>query len=378
MKWQEEVVYLLGDEYFDAVEEAINEAKRSVQFQSYIFSYDRIGQRFAALLCQAAKRNIEVRIIVDGIGSLGWIAHFGKEITESGGQTKVFHRLPWDAALSKIQIKSEKLSALQLLGYVNKRAHAKLIIIDGVVAFVGSRNISANHSETLNESKAWLDVSVKVAGNGVEDLSYAFDYLWLSRGEKGRFHIKSLLKKRRILSQNIRLNIFWRQRKRNYKELCKMIAQSKDKVWVMCSYFLPNVRLLRALRDASKKGVSIKIIVPAVSDVFFFPWVSCVFYNFLLKYNVEIYEYKKSILHAKVIVIDDLAIVGSSNLNQRSLLHDFEADVVILEPSSIKQISDAFQKAIQDSEQVTSECYVRFSLMQRLFGQFALLFKKFL
>jgi cardiolipin synthase len=148
------------------------------------------------------------------------------------------------------------------------------------------------------------------------------------------------------------LNHTRRLRKRTYEELLHRISTAQSRVWLTNAYFAPSGKLARSLKAACERGVDVRILVPRNSDVFFMPWVATAHYVLILKYGGKVYEYLPRFLHAKTTVIDHWATVGSSNLNRRSLLHDFEIDLVLIDKTVKQTLADQFLTDLQSSEQV--------------------------
>jgi cardiolipin synthase len=138
---------------------------------------------------------------------------------------------------------------------------------------------------------------------------------------------------------------------------------------------VPDGSLLRALTIAAQADVDVRIIVPRFSDIVFMPWITSAFQLGLLRAGVQIFEYRSSILHAKTMLVDDWVLVGSSNLNHRSLLHDLEADVVLPDDKARSSLEEQFLLDCEQSEQVTLENWRRRSLVERLLGRLLLIFR---
>jgi cardiolipin synthase len=130
------------------------------------------------------------------------------------------------------------------------------------------------------------------------------------------------------------------------------MRSAQKRVWITTAYFAPSHGLLRALESAVDNGADVRILVPRNSDIFFMPWVTRAYYSRLLKRGVKIYEYLPRFLHAKSAVIDDWALVGTTNLNRRSFAHDFEIDVVLSKVGSVEELATQFLVDLNSSEQI--------------------------
>lgn len=376
-RWKAETVYFDGDEFFNSLERAILSAKAHIELETYIFTNEVIGRRIMAALSEAAKKRVVVRLMVDGIGSSGWAGQVHRELKEAGVLVRVFNELPWERWLRSSRPGPHRLRILRLLFKINSRDHRKVCVIDGRRAFVGSFNICDDHSRAVKGDKAWRDTGAEVIGSNVKILQRGFDYAWFSRVKR----LRRWLKGRRRLPRStglVRLNVKRRQRKENYEGLLRRLNEAKKRIWITNAYFVPHHSLLTALTDAATRGVDVRILTPRYSDVFFLPWVSSAFHYGLLKAGVRIYEYLPSMLHAKTMLIDDWMLVGSSNLNHRSLMHDLEADVVLTAESSRVKLENRFQLDLAESDEIDLTNWSRRPWWERWGGWCLLAFRSFL
>jgi len=250
---------------------------------------------------------------------------------------------------------------------INNRNHRKVCIIDRVHAFVGSMNIIEYHVERYVGAQAWRDTGVLVEGDEVAILAESFEELWSRRPKSLRVALKS--HKAASSGKLVKLNVRRKQRKENYLDLLVRIVGAKERIWIESAYFVPDGSLVRALSVAAESGVDVKILVPAVSDVFFIPWVTSAFHDGLLRAGVRIFEYTKTMLHAKTILVDDWGLVGSSNLNHRSLYHALEADVVLADQVATRALHDQFIIDCGDAREVTLGSWRERPWFERILGR---------
>lgn len=368
--WESVELYHSGDEFFRAFQQAIAEAKRTIQVETYILAFDRLGQQVLDWLGAAAQRGIDVRLIVDGIGSSSWIHTVRYRTQQLGIQLKVFHELPWSRWSHGKRSSRSRISVSRALQRINNRNHRKVCIIDSRRALIGSMNIIEYHCASLVGDRAWRDTGVQVIGGEVSVLGASFEELW-SRGQRSLSVGRQL---RRALSSGslVRLNLRRAQRRENYLDLLIRILGADKRIWIENAYFVPDGGLVRALRTAAEAGVDVRIVVPAVSDVFFIPWVTSAFHAGLLRAGVRIFEYTEGMMHAKTLLIDDWGLVGSSNLNHRSLFHDLEADVVLGAVSASRSLEEQFQQDCAKSREVTLHNWRERPWMERMLGRMLL------
>jgi len=373
--WTREDLFFDGDEYFNDVIRGIDSAKKSVAFETYIYVDDPIGRRFESALARAAKRGVEVRVVVDGIGARHWVDSRATSLAAEGVQVRVYHPLRIYEATSRFLRKlGVGLKALEygriLFSRLNRRNHRKVVIVDESRAWVGSLNITADHSaEVRGPENAWRDTAVYVEGPPISAILIGFEYAFKKAHPlKGRREwTQALLKPApNFRSAVVRQNFTLRLRRRTYQEFLKRIAKARRRIWITNAYLAPSAPVIKTLSRAAQRGVDVRILVPRKSDVFFMPWVAGSHYSALLKSKVKIYEFLPRFLHAKSVLIDNWATVGTSNLNGRSLRKDLEVDIVVRKPSSIRKLARQFDKDLQESEEIRTSPHKLASLVGRL------------
>ena len=366
-KWDSERLFFEGDGYFAALIEGLRGAQVSVDFETYIYSHDEIGLEVESALIKAAHRGVKVRLLVDGIGASGWYEKRGPLLAANGIAVHVYHPVYVSRViayflrnfgLNRRRLRTER----NLFSRLNRRTHRKMCLIDGQKAFIGSLNVSASHSERARGAEAWRDTAALVTGSSVAELKGAFDHAWIrarpvpaSGSKSGARWRDRLLPFRRILrprSPLIRLNYTSRLRRQSFGDFIQRLGGAQRRVWITNAYLAPSVPVLRALVQAAERGIDVRLLVPRKSDVFFMPWVATAHYEPLLKGGVRIFEYLPRFLHAKSAMIDDWVIVGSSNMNRRSLLYDFEVDVVLLTQDSREALERRFLDDLRESAEV--------------------------
>jgi cardiolipin synthase len=359
---------LIDDAYLASLLIDIKEAKNSISLETYIFANDAGGQLVAEALCEAARRGVKVRVLVDGFGTQTWGNQLTRQLEEAGVQTRVFHPLPWvvwqwGRSAHTPHHFIDKL--IYLSSKINSRDHRKISIFDNRIAYVGSANITMH---ILKNNDTWRETSVRLVDVNLTELQYAFEKAWLHLPLRKRilrysFHYRESI---------FRLNDSWRRRRRFYKSLIWQLSSSQKRIWVTNSYFLPNTLLLKKLLQASKRGVDVRILLPHKSDVFISSLAAMTFYSILLKNGVLIYEYLPCMLHAKVLIIDDLYSVGSSNLNYRSLRHDLEVNVILSSSVAKRALDTQYLIDISQSRTIDWQSLKKQKWYQKLIGRLIL------
>jgi len=353
-RWIQERLFFSGNQYYESINTEIENAQSSIEVESYIFGYDKIGQILINNLIRASKRGVLVRILVDGFGSAFSIPILQQELIKSSVQFKVFHPL-------------FGIWYIPIFRTLNRRNHRKVWIFDKAVAFAGSFNVSDVHTSLSGQS--WRDSGIRVKGKQVQLLNQSFEKLWqrkLLTGDKMKG------------CSIVRLNDGINKRRAARRELHLRIRGAKKYLFFGNAYFAPHLGLILELCRCALRGVEVHILVPHRSDIFFMPWITSTFYFALLQSGVKVYEYLPSIYHAKNYVIDDWMQIGSTNLNSRSLLYDLEIDFKITHPKNRQILMAEIKKDLKNSLVITSDFFDKISLLRKFMTCLFLLFKRWI
>jgi cardiolipin synthase len=291
-----------GQVLLDAKLRAIAAAKSSVCLETFIFRDSDIGQRFRDALTAAARRGVRVRLLVDAFGSLGLRRDYFDELVAAGGAMRWFNELR--------------------LASISFRDHRKLLVVDDELAFVGGCNIAPEYDGD-GITAGWRDGGVSVFGPVAAVLAAEFDRQWArATGRRWTFSPGGL--RQGATGEVEALFIkpgFGRNPLRD--ALRRDLATAKD-VAIAAAYFLPSHRLRHQLAQAVARGARVRVLLAGKSDVRLMQLASRSLYRRLVNKGIEIWEYQPQVLHAKLIVVDDIVYVGSSNLDPRSLRINFE------------------------------------------------------
>jgi len=361
--WDSEKVYFKNDDYFFDLVVDINESKSSVVLETYIFKPDRLGHQIISSLIKASLRGVKIKVMIDGVGSSATTANPIRFLHNYGIETKVYH-------------------PISDFFHLNRRDHRKIVLIDDYVAWVGSQNITSDHLPHVENRRNWYDVGLRVSGAGVTKINSSFQKIWSEQRPRKNYIKEKIkrLKKKELTTEitHVRLNDSVLDRIRYINEFIQKISKSNYRVWLTTPYFVPTRRLIKALSEAARCGVDVRILLPAQSDVFFMPWVADCYYEVLLQSGVKIFEYEKGILHAKYLILDDWILVGSSNLNYRSFFWDLEIDIVVTQDMTIKAILEEFDQKTTQANRVQRDWFNRRSFWRKFLGRVFLLFRQWL
>jgi cardiolipin synthase len=293
-------------ESFEAMLDAIEAAQESVRLEMYIYTESAIGERFRDALARAAQRGVRIRVLIDAMGSLTLSESFWDPLIRAGGEFRWFN--PFH--LRRLAI----------------RNHRKLLACDDRIAFIGGFNIAPEY-EGDGVTKGWYDLGIQISGVLVRELAASFDALF----GLADFHHRRFIRLRRPRFSNListddgQLLLTAPGRGRSFlKQAFLLDLRRPRQVKIISAYFIPTRAIRQALFRAVRQGGRVQLILAGKSDVPLSQLASRHFYEAFLKAGVEVYEYEPQILHAKLFVIDEVAYVGSANLDRRSLFINYE------------------------------------------------------
>lgn len=326
MAWTKVDFLETGSTFFHSLQSEIHRAQHSIFLEFYIFRFDSLGKEILWQLDQAKKRGVRVFLRVDGVGSAESLDEIEEFTKASKIEFEVYHPLPFSPrkGIFGFHFADTLLTRFRL---INRRTHRKLVIIDERIAFSGGMNVDHRHTETYF-AKPWHDLSVRLEGPSLRELLHAF---WFR--PFGKFVFRSTL-----------VNYTWRLRKKRNSWFSKSIQNSQKRIWIITPYFTPPPTLLYQLKKAKARGVDIRLILSRDSDVFLSRMAALGLYRKVLHWGIQLFEMRNTILHRKLWIIDDVCVVGSTNFNHRSFLHDLELDVIFREPQETNKLEELFSQ----------------------------------
>lgn len=341
-----------GVEYFPALEAELDAARREIHIETYIFKNDVAGQTIGTALMRAARRGVATNVMVDGFGSSDLELEFIAELKSAGVNFLVFRPdiSPWIMRRTRL-----------------RRLHRKIAVIDAHVAFVGGINI-IDDMDTPGHTPPRFDYAVRVEGPLVAHIHPAVKRLWalvtatqLRSGwrqlrEMGPFGAPRGGQRAAFL---VRDNI--RHRSDIEQAYLAAIEGARSEIIIANAYFFPGVNFRRALTDAVGRGVRVVLLLQGRVEYVLLHYASRALYGAFLDAGIEIHEYHKSFLHAKVAVVDGYwATVGSSNIDPFSLLLAREANVVIEDRTFAGQLRESLVMAMaRGAKQLASQDWER-------------------
>ena len=317
---------------------AIDAAQESVCLETYTYSADELGQRFRSALIRARQRGVAVRVLIDALGSFGLSQTFWEPLRNVGGEARLFNPL----RLNRMGI----------------RSHRKLLVCDERVAFVGGFNISHEYDGD-GVSCGWCDVGLKIEGPLAAELASSFyDMFGLADFKHKRFiRLRRSNINRTVHAPNEELLLSGPGglgQNPIKAALRRDLAGAKD-VQIAMAYFVPTWRLRRQLFRVVQAGGRLRLLLAGKSDVSVSQLAAQSLYRRFLKAGVEIYEYQPQILHAKLIIIDDIVYIGSANLDQRSLNINYELMIRFDNKTVADEAREVFENNLRHSRKVDLE-----------------------
>ena len=302
-----------GEDYFSRLEHIILESKSEIHIQTYIFEYDAIGKRIIAALKIAALRNVKIYILLDGFGSFSFPKQVLNDLKQNGINIRFFSPL---------------FSANSF--YLGRRLHHKVIVSDSKTVLIGGINIADKYHGTT-KTPAWLDYAVQIQDEKMGiPLAKLCMNIYYKKRRVSRKKIASVINYNGETAFRVLQNDWLKRKNEIYKAYLKSIGEANKEIVIVGSYFLPGRKLIATLNNASRNKVKIKLILSGISDLPMARRASCHLYSKLLRYNIELYEWKSSILHGKTAVVDNIwTTIGSFNLNNLSSFGSIEMNVEI-------------------------------------------------
>jgi cardiolipin synthase A/B len=341
-----------GVSFYAALIRAIEEAKHHVHICFYIYRNDARGQQLLDALVAAARRGVEVRLLLDGVGCLGTPKKFFRPLMEAGGKfawfrTSRFLRLRW---------------------HINLRNHRKLQVIDGTMAFVGGMNLGREYAGEDPRIGPWRDLAIQIHGAAAGKLQAVFaDDWYFATDEKllASHYYPRLSTGAQLLVQPmpdgpdsnedpIQMSIVG------------LLDSARKRAWLTCGYFVPFEPLLTALKLAAERGVDVRLLISEKTD---HPWLVRVgrsYYEELLEHGVKLYEFNHAVNHAKCALLDERwVMVGSANFDIRSMRLNFELNCVARDEAAAKDLERELKEDFAHANAIELEEFRRRPFHQR-------------
>jgi phosphatidylserine/phosphatidylglycerophosphate/cardiolipin synthase-like enzyme len=337
-----------SERFIPVMLEAIQNARRYILLEMYLVESGHVTDHFIQAIREAAARGVHVYIILDAFGSIRFSQADRKRLENPLIEIATYHPFRW----------------LQPQRYF-ARDHRKLLLIDGNVAYTGGMGFSDGVRISDTDHMPWHDIVIQSRGSVVSDWQHLFVMQW-----RHILHVSldlpicspqhsNQMTARLVYSQPARINTVLTNLRRH-------AAHAKYRVWIATAYFLPSWRLRRVLRNAVRRGVDVRILLPGqVTDNPVVRYASQRFYTHLLKAGVKIYEYQPRFMHAKAALGDDWVSIGSSNFDRWSRSRNLEANQEIIDKAFAGEVEIMFRHDFSNARQIMLKDWTARSLLQQ-------------
>ena len=363
-----------GQATYAAMFKALESAKDHINLESYIIEDDETGRKFADLLLKKQREGVQVHVIYDSLGSMLTPDAFFQRLRDEGIQVVAFNPLN--------PLEGEKKWGL------THRDHRKILIVDGKVAIIGGVNISKVYSSTpfkrgKNEKIPihWRDTDIQIEGPAVAELQKLFLDTWMMQREEKpalRNYFPDLQEGGDALVRVIG-STPGESNRIPFVVYVSAISFAEKSIHMTNSYFFPDDQIIKALTDAARRGVDVKILLPGITDSLLALHAQRSYYSKLLKSGVKLYEHSTSLLHAKTAVVDGVwSAVGSTNMDYLSLLNNDEVNAIILSKEFAGEMERMFARDLENSKEIHREEWKNRPLLPRAREWFVSLFVRWL
>ena len=346
--------YISGEKKFQDLIKDIRSAKSFIHIEYYIFRFDDLGKAIIDELKSKVDEDVEVRLLVDGMGSKNLKQKEIRYIKSLGIKFSIF----FPGAFPRINTR------------INYRNHRKIVIIDGEIGYVGGFNVGNEYINRGHQFKFWRDTHLKVKGQAVNELNKRFILDWdYASNENFDNIIKYFPKPKEYGRVGMQIVSSGPDHMDEYIKIAymKIINNARKYVYIQTPYLVPDEPILEALRISALSGVDVRIIVPDKPDHFFMEWVLSANIANLIDYGVKIYRYNNGFIHSKTIVSDDIvSSIGTANMDNRSFRLNFEVNAFIYDGVVAKEQSKIFLNDQKFSTFVTKEAYEKRSKVLRI------------
>lgn len=366
-----------GDFALNAMAAAIAAAEREVLLEMYWFASDVIGTKIANLLADKARQGVGVKILYDAVGSWDTDPRMFNQLREAGCQVREYHPVaPWRRRFK--------------LSLINYRDHRKILVVDNRIGMTGGINICDMWCKTKDGSSGWRDDAIQVEGPVVEQLRDVFFDTWNGMASRTYFdkifpsRIKTAVPKpeqgsvpsAETCSVAVLANRYRSKQGAIRRAYMAQIYNARTSIYISNSYFVPDRYICRALAQAAKRGVDVRVLVPEVCDVMAVYYASQRMFSWLLKRGVKLYLWPKNVLHTKTAVIDGVwSTLGTHNLDHRSWRHNLEVNVAIEDAGVGVAMQARFMHDLEQSQRILLESWRYRPLYLRLLERFFYAFR---
>lgn len=346
--WTSEKLYLDNDDLLNDLLQDMEAAQSSIDMEVFTFEDGLFARKLLGTFKSVTQRGVIVRIIADGWGSPFFWDKIGPELEKIGVCIRIHRSLPWRHNRHSFgEPRSRLAKFIFRLRRINRGFHRKVTLIDRKIAWISSVNVTDVHLKEVYGKNAWADIGARFTGQAVSILTHAFDRIFLQR--------RWVKFSSRPNSPLILLNdSFFRRRKTTFIQK-RRLKRAQRRIWIQTPYFVPERTLLRALYHAAKRNIEIKILIPEKNDQLIVKFLTFALLDQLIHHKIKVFEYQPRFAHKKVLIVDEIYTLGSTNFNHRSFLHDLEVEVLLSHPETKKQMEASFEDDLKECIEITPQ-----------------------
>ncbi|MFZ9201467.1 MAG: phospholipase D-like domain-containing protein [Opitutales bacterium] len=337
-----------GSDTLRALREGIAGARRRISVGTYILAHDAVGRELVALLAARAREGIEVRLLIDAIGSrtLPWFAL--RRLHATGGQVAWFN----------------PVFSLRGKGSANWRNHRKLAVFDGTVAIIGGQNLGGQYIGSNPSRRRFRDASFRISGPAANHIEHIFLTDWCQATGTEPESLRATLleeappvgmERAQVIDSgpDAEGDLLW-------KELLRMVEGAREGIDIVTPYFIPDAELLAALTRAARDGRRVRVIVPRRSDHRLTDFARRPALRVLAEAGAEIYLYSPGVLHTKLVLVDrSQALIGSANIDMRSFFLNYEIGAMVSRSPACAEIAEHIESLAAESRQLSPRVIAR-------------------
>jgi cardiolipin synthase A/B len=339
--------FINGTHLFSDYFAEIRQAKHHIHILFYIIKNDETSQPFFQLLKQKAREGVQIRLLVDWVGSFGLPKSLIRSLKASGIEFAYTYKPHFPF----------------FFYWLNRRNHRKITVIDGKIGYIGGFNIGREYVGKDPNFGEWRDYHLKITGEGVHDLQTQFlrDWEEATNTALAKSEYFPSLQAGAIAHQ-----LFAKDGHALEQQLIDVIDQAKKEIIIGSPYFIPSRSVMNALLDALRRGVNVTVLVPLKADHLFVKEAAYPYFYRLLKAGARIYRFYQGFYHAKTIVIDEQwCDIGTANFDKRSLFFNSEINCYIFDRGFIREVKKAIERDLARSEQMTLDFWKKRTLWER-------------
>lgn len=348
-------ILINGEHKFERLRQDLNAAKNHIHMEYFVLFDDKLGTELMEILRKKAQEGVKVRLIYDDVGSD--IASGEKnKMTEAGVEHFPFMPVRFSNSTSKL----------------NYRDHRKIVVIDGIIGYVGGINLDQKYDNSYDNEKYWRDTHLRIQGGAVGALQSSFLLSWNFASDDETEINQHLFPEDKPEPQKpVAVQMAASGPDTDWANIMEAlfcaISSARERVYITSPYYMPNDAILTAMETAARSGVDVRVIIPYESDSWAAQYASDSYIEESLESGIRIYRYCKGFIHAKTMLVDDeLSTIGTANLDYRSFQLNFEITAMIYNKDVNGQMADIFDKDLEECEEVELERWKNRGIKRRL------------